>query len=121
MYVREKKIRRGEKTYTYWQVVQGTRVDGKVRQTVIAHLGGEPKDRKQADILARMKGVLCGVLRCGEAASVELEHWGFRPTHTLKLRDGRELEGPYLVCPAHLEDYRRGQTYYTVPLLFKDP
>ncbi len=39
-YVREKKVPgKGDKTYSYYQLVEGRRVDGKVRQRVVAHLG----------------------------------------------------------------------------------
>lgn len=39
-YVREKKIPgKNGKVYTYYQLVEGRRVNGKVRQKVIAHLG----------------------------------------------------------------------------------
>jgi hypothetical protein len=116
MYVREKKIRRGDKSYSYWQVVRGTRVDGKVRQTVVAHVG-VAEDREQADKLARMEGLLCGVLGCGEAATQELEHRGFRPTYTLKLPGRAESEHPYLLCPAHVEAWRSGERLKAWPLL----
>ena len=40
-YVRTKKIRRGEREYTYYQLVEGHRdpETGKVRQRVLKHLG----------------------------------------------------------------------------------
>jgi uncharacterized protein YcbK (DUF882 family) len=40
-YVRAKKIRRGEREYTYYQLVAGYRdpKTGKVRQRVLKHLG----------------------------------------------------------------------------------
>ncbi len=39
-FVREKKVPgKGDKTYSYYQLVEGRRVDGKVRQRVVAHLG----------------------------------------------------------------------------------
>lgn len=40
-YVRSKKIRRGEREYTYYQLVEGYRdpKTGKVRQRVLKHLG----------------------------------------------------------------------------------
>jgi hypothetical protein len=42
-YVREKKMTVGAKTYGgYYQLVEGYRVEGKVRQRVIAHLGKFP-------------------------------------------------------------------------------
>jgi hypothetical protein len=63
MYVREKKIRRGEKTFSYWQVVRSARVDGKSRQTVVKHLGPLP-DRLAALVVAKKWGVMCGVEDC---------------------------------------------------------
>jgi hypothetical protein len=38
-YVRSKQVPGNDKTYTYYQVVRGFRVDGKVKQEVVAHLG----------------------------------------------------------------------------------
>jgi hypothetical protein len=118
VYVREKRISRGEKTYSYWQVVEGRRVDGKVRQSVVAHLGA-CEDRTQADTRARLKGFLCGVPKCGEAATCELEYRGFRPTHTLEMPSGGALEFPYRVCPEHLEAYRRGELGGVWPFIGK--
>jgi hypothetical protein len=39
MYPRVKRVRRGERTYDYLQLVEGRREDGKVRQHVVATLG----------------------------------------------------------------------------------
>lgn len=39
MYPRVKRVRRGERTYEYLQLVEGRREDGKVRQRVVATLG----------------------------------------------------------------------------------
>jgi hypothetical protein len=120
MYVRKKFVRRGETTYgPYWQVVRSTRANGKPRQKVIANVG-VAETRGEADNIARAKGLLCGVKGCGEAAAVEPECRGFVPTYTLKLAGGREREYPYLMCFAHVEDYRRGNLYPTVPLLLRD-
>jgi hypothetical protein len=42
-YVREKKVPgKDGRSYSYYQLVEGKRVDGKVRQHVIAHLGKHP-------------------------------------------------------------------------------
>ncbi len=110
MYVREKKVRRGETTYSYWQVVQGTRVDGKVRQTVVAHLG-PAKDRDQADRRARFKGILCGVWRCGRAGAVELtwRSWGGATSPVKMSAPFMGKRYGYLVCPDHLEEWHSRQ------------
>jgi len=42
MYDREKKVRRGELIYSYWHLVEGRRVDRKVRQKVVEYLGSFP-------------------------------------------------------------------------------
>jgi hypothetical protein len=122
MYVRKKFMRREEKTYgPYWQVVRSTRVDGKVRQKVIANVGAA-EDRDHADVLARAKGILCGVKGCGEAATDELEHQGFRPTYTLKLPSGQQAEYPYLLCAAHVAAWqRREHIGPAIPLLMVGP
>ena len=100
MYVREKKIRRGEKTYSYWQVVQETRVDGKVSQTVVGHVG-VAEDREQADRRARMKGLLCGAQGCRQAGVVQLEAGTWPPVL------GRRVKKEWLLCPAHFDAHRR--------------
>ena len=69
MYVREKTITRGEKTYSYYQLVEGERVDGRVRQRFLHHLGRHPS-REHADMAARLAGLLCAVLECGKPAAV---------------------------------------------------
>jgi hypothetical protein len=107
MYVREKKIRRGEKTYSYWQLVQGTRVDGKVRQKVVAHLG-DADDRERADVYARAKGLMCGAVGCGgrgvaEHAACFVEDW-------------RKAERTVLLCPDHGERFRSGERLAAVTL-----
>ena len=114
MYVRKKFVRRGEKTYgPYWQVVRATRVDGKVRQRVVAHIGAYDAPREEADIIARMKGILCGVPGCGQAATDELTTvQGYRATRAWK---GGEY--PYLVCAAHLDAWRSGEEFRVYPLL----
>jgi hypothetical protein len=120
MYVRKKFMRRGDKTYgPYWQVVRSTRVNGKPRQKVVANVG-PAETREAADKLARAKGLLCGVRGCGEAATVEPEHRGFRPTYTLKLSGGRKREYPYLLCAAHVEAWKRGTYLQAWPFLFSE-
>lgn len=54
MYVRIKRVERGDKSYEYVQLVEGHRVDGKVRQKVVATLGrlDELKASGQLDRLA---------------------------------------------------------------------
>lgn len=39
MFLRHKRIRKNGKTHTYWMLVRSVRVDGKVRQQVVAQLG----------------------------------------------------------------------------------
>lgn len=39
MYPRVKRVRRGDRVYEYVQLVEGRRVEGKVRQRVVATLG----------------------------------------------------------------------------------
>ena len=120
MYVRKKFMRRGDKTYgPYWQVVRSRRIDGKPRQEVVANVG-VAGSREHAERIARAKGLLCGVVGCGEAATVEPEDRGFVPSYMLKLPGGRKREYPYLMCPAHVEDYRRGKVYPTIALLLRD-
>ena len=120
MYVRKKFMRRGEKTYgPYWLVVHSLRVDGKPRQKVVANVG-PAETREQADRIARMKGLLCGVPGCGEAATVELEYQGFRPTKKEKLPFGHEREYPYLVCPDHLDAWRRRERFGVWPLYLRE-
>jgi hypothetical protein len=70
VYVREKTIPRGDKTYSYYQLVEGERVDGRVRQKVVKHLGRLPS-REHADMAARRLGFLCSVLECGRQGTQE--------------------------------------------------
>jgi hypothetical protein len=42
VYVRRKSVPRGDKQHTYYQIVEGYREGGKVRQRVLAHLGTNP-------------------------------------------------------------------------------
>jgi hypothetical protein len=108
MYVREKKTRRGEgtwdkpwKVYSYWQVVQGTRVDGKVRQTVVAHIG-KADDREHAELLARRKGLMCSVQGCTKAWVVEDEG---RPETIM----GRKYRRIWRTCQEHDDAWRAGE------------
>jgi hypothetical protein len=116
MYVREKKIRRGEKTYSYWQVVRGARVDGKVRQRVVAHLGPHA-DRERADMYARTAGILCGVPGCGEAGEVEPE---VRWNHKSWTRGVPDLDYPLLWCSAHYDAWKRGERLRSYPIFPED-
>jgi hypothetical protein len=106
MYVREKKIRRGDTTYSYWQVVQGARVDGKVRQTVVAHLGAWP-DRETARVVAKMRGLICSEWGCGRAAPVEKNS---------VTTDFAKREGQLLLCQEHAEQLDSGETLTAVAL-----
>jgi len=51
MYPRVKRVRRGDQVHEYAQLVEGHRVDGKVRQRVVAMLGrlDELKASRQLD------------------------------------------------------------------------
>jgi len=104
MYVREKKIHRGEKTYTYWQLVESLWVDGRSKQHVVAHLGRLP-DRLTAEVSARMAGLVCGVLDCGRQWEEEAK--------ASPLGEERALETVRL-CGAHAEDLRDEQTLTAV-------
>ncbi len=100
MYVREKSMRRGEKVYVYHQLVEGGRVDGRVRQRVIKHLGRAPS-REHADMRARMMGLLCSALKCGQRGVVERRnHEGARA----------------LFCEEHAETIKRGEAVMFYPL-----
>lgn len=100
MYVREKTIRRGEKAYSYFQLVAGERVEGRVRQRVVKHLGRCPS-RDHADMHARMMGLLCSALECGRRGVVERRnHEGARA----------------LFCANHVEAIERGETIRFYPL-----
>jgi hypothetical protein len=117
MYVKKKFVRRGDKVYgPFWQVVRSRRIDGKPRQEVVANVG-RAETREEADKLARAKGLLCGVGGCGEAATVEPEHRGFRPTYTLMLPGGRKRELLYLLYPAHAEAWKRTERLKAMPLI----
>jgi hypothetical protein len=106
MYVRETRIRRGEKTYCYWQLVRSYRIDGKVRQQVVAHLGAWP-DRETARIVAKMRGLMCSEWECGREGPVEKASvtTGF---------DKRE--GQLLLCEEHARELDSGETLTAVAL-----
>jgi hypothetical protein len=106
MYVREKKIRRGEKVYSYWQVVQGTRVDGGVRQAVVKHLGPLP-DRGAAMVVAKMWGYICGEEHCTREGEEE------RPMRGLG-KDRRKVS--VLLCSEHAEQASTGGILSAVAL-----
>ena len=110
MYVREKRQRRGDRTYSYYQLVQGVREDGRVRQVVIKHLGAWP-DWKSADRHARRMGILCCVQGCGSRAggSVLDIKWSggnrakFCLEHERVVRDRNKMNG---------SDYEDGTLFY---------
>ena len=57
MYDKEKKVRRGEKFYSYWHLVEWRPVDGKVRQKVVEYLGPLP-DPLAAELTGRLRGLV---------------------------------------------------------------
>jgi hypothetical protein len=99
MYVREKKIRRGDKTYSYWQVVQGTRVDGKVRQTVVEHLGPLPH-KLAARVIAKKSGLMCGEEHCGREWTVD--------DKAVVEKRGKLVTQPIRLCEEHATELRAG-------------
>jgi hypothetical protein len=100
MYVREKRVRRGDNEYRYFQLVQSTWVDGKSRQTVVKHLGRLP-DREYADAFARRSGFLCGVVECPNAGALESE--------ALFPRKGRRVKDRVMLCEDHDVAFRAGE------------
>jgi transposase len=53
VFLRHKRIRKNGKTHTYWLLVRSVRVDGKVRQQVVARLGKlDAKGRSRAEAYA---------------------------------------------------------------------
>jgi hypothetical protein len=108
MYVRKKFVRRGEKAYgPYWQVVRAGRADGKVKQKVVATVG-TAEDREHADRIARAKGLLCGVVGCGEAGTEE--------EAGLMLERSRKVERRVLMCARHASEFHAGAKFTVVPL-----
>jgi hypothetical protein len=99
MYVRKKKIRRGETTYSYYQLVQGTRVEGKVRQTVVAHLGPLPH-KLAARVIAKEMGLMCGEEYCGREWTVE--------DKAMVQRRGKQITQPIRLCEEHATELQAG-------------
>jgi hypothetical protein len=98
MYVREKTINRGEKTYSYYQLVEGERVDGRVRQKVIKHLGRLPS-REHADMVARRMRLLCSVLECGKQGTQERRNTDMRVKFCAQHAASSEAGETLLVYP----------------------
>jgi hypothetical protein len=105
MYVREKEIRRGDKSYSYWQVVESAWTENGPRQTVVAHLGRLPH-RTAADVVARFEGHICGVSECGRA--------GTETTASVRQKR-RYVEKPVVLCDRHRQELR-SNTLTVVPL-----
>jgi len=99
MYVREKTIKRGKKEYSYYQLVEGELVDGRVRQKVIKHLGRLPT-REHADMVARQMGLLCSALECGRQGTLERRNTDMRVKF----------------CARHDAIQQRGETLRVYPL-----
>jgi hypothetical protein len=105
MYVREKRVRnKTGRYYSYFQLVRGERVDGKVRQRVVKHLGRfEGKwAHYNADLHARRLGLLCGVIGCGNQATKLYYYRGTR----------------HNFCDKHREELAAGETLYQVAILY---
>jgi hypothetical protein len=83
MYDKEKKVRRGEKFYSYWHLVEWRRVDGKVRQKVVEYLGPF-LDRLAAELTVRLRGLVCGADGCGSRGVVEKADSGRLITSSLR-------------------------------------
>jgi len=119
MYLREKKTRRGDKTYSYWQVVQATRTPEGPRQTVVKHLG-RLRSREDATVLARMWGVLCGADGCSEEGTVERIAHPIHNRRKTKRHGGPSFGGPnersLLLCEKHAAELDAGATLMSVSL-----
>lgn len=63
MYPKVKRVRRGERTYEYLELVEGHRVDGKVRQRVVANL--DRLDELKAS--GRLEALVAGLARLDAA------------------------------------------------------
>ena len=100
MYVRRKTIRRRDKVYTYYQLVEGVRVGELVRQRVVKHLGPQPS-REHADMVARLSGLLCPVLECGNRPTVE---------HSVQAAILGDERARITVCAEHSGALDRGDT-----------
>jgi hypothetical protein len=99
MYIREKTIRRGDKTYSYHQLVESVWEDGRPRQKVRKHLGSLPT-REHADMIARQMGLLCSVLECGRQGTQD--------------RRGRDMR--VRLCAEHAAASEAGETLLVYPL-----
>lgn len=106
MYVREKRIRRGDKTYSYWQLVRSSWTENGPRQTVIAHLGPWP-DKDNARVAAKTRGLMCAEWGCGREGSVE---------KTSVTADFDKREGRLLLCEEHARQLSSGETLTAVTL-----
>lgn len=82
MFLRHTTVRRGRKSHVYWKLVRSIRVDGKVRQEVVASLGRlDARGRRRAEKLAdQITGKRCepslyepADIVDGEAAEIELK------------------------------------------------
>lgn len=82
MFLRHTTVRRGRKSHVYWKLVRSIRVDGKVRQEVVASLGRlDARGRRRAEKLAdKITGKRCepslyepADIVDGEAAEIELK------------------------------------------------
>ncbi len=95
MYVREARVRRGDKTYSYFQLVESYRHEGRPRKRMVAHIGPMPT-RDRATEMARMLGHLCGAVGCGKAAAetINVEFKG-------EGRGARRKPGLAKLCDAH--------------------
>ena len=106
MYVREKRIRRGDKTYSYWQLVRSSWTENGPRQTVIAHLGTWP-DKRTARVVAKMRGLMCSEWECGCEGPVG-------KTSVTTGFDKRESQ--LLLCEEHARELDSGETLTAVAL-----
>ena len=98
MYIRQKTIKRDKKEYIYYQLVEGERIEGRVRQRVIKHLGRLPS-RKHADMGARQMGLLCSVLGCGKQGTLERRNTDMHIKLCTKHASASEGGGTLLVYP----------------------
>ena len=105
MYVREKTIKRGEKEYSYYQLVEGRRVGPVVRQRVIKHLG-PARSREDADAIARCRGLLCSIPKCGRVGTTEKTVETLYPRELFQVR----------VCEEHSDILASGERLDAYPL-----
>ncbi|MGH8906273.1 MAG: hypothetical protein ACRD0K_07125 [Egibacteraceae bacterium] len=100
MYPRVKRVRRGERTYDYLQLVEGRREDGKVRQHVVATLG-RVDEFKASGQLDRWAGAFArldpprrapaarSARSCSSAATWRAWDWPASSTPPRRCADGR--------------------------------